>query len=749
MNSYDPDIANEPVFVLSDASDKRALARLTSSLKGMMRHLASSLGGIYFLPSLYGGLFLWLMFAQNPRLGAFALGGLVMSYGIARFLHLPQGGIGVTVVTANALMAAIAVGWLTAPLHMSVTAQIVFVILIVAMVSIVAAASWQALRKTSLPPLGLSYSLIAGILFSLFPEQTLQAAKATSMFASVAQLDNWFLIFLQSLGNVVYMPLPQVGLIVAISLLAWSRTMFVMGFVGWCAGLLVALSLESMGVNYLYLLAAHNYFFAGMVASSVILLPGRWSFVIAAGAGAGASLLAATFQHLLGQSGFAFLPLPSILMIWLVIGALAPAIEKHVFRRNEQLDMPPEEAWWRASYWAHRAGYPDPFVGVPVAGEVAIVQGFNGKFSHKGPWRHALDFQRPASDVDDSEYTSSTWGTPVYSPVAGMVEIAKDVIFDNRLGQCNYTDNWGNHIIIRLDNGGWLLLGHFRLGTIAFNPGARVVEGDYLGEIGNSGRSPYPHLHMQVQNSCELGAPTIPFRLANYIVRDPNDPSAPKWVASGLPAQGTLLKLGHRNNDVLSILSSVSPGEAVWHLEVSGKPSPKYRPRRIKTIERIEIALDEAGRHVFKDRAGNYLTISVDYDAWRIVECKPGRSLFLRLLALCSTAIPHASSKNMVWDEPLLLIPGGSFGWLALLLAPYRATNFDHAKSKCLHVPDSIDRRLTVETSFDGKASDYPAKVTSDWELLRGPTRLEADFLSGRISLVLQSFTPRLLLHHD
>ena len=247
----------------------------------------------------------------------------------------------------------------------------------------------------------------------------------------------------------------------------------------------------------------------------------------------------------------------------------------------------------------------------------------------------------------------------------------------------------------------------------------------------------------------ELGAPTIPFRLANYIVRDPNDPSVPKWVASGLPAQGTLLKIGHRNTDVLSILSSVSPGEAIWHLEVSGKTSPKYRPYRIKTIERIEIALDEAGRHVFKDKAGNYVTISVDYDAWRIVECKPGRSLFLRLLALCSTAIPHAASKNMVWDEPMLLIPGGSFGWLSLLLAPYRSTNFDHAKSKCLHVPDSIDRRLNIETSFDGKASDYPAKITSDWELLRGPTRLEADFQSGRISFVLQSFTPRLLVHQD
>ena len=167
------------------------------------------------------------------------------------------------------------------------------------------------------------------------------------------------------------------------------------------------------------------------------------------------------------------------------------------------------------------------------------------------------------SDSDQRTVTSERQLVPTRNQVI-VVELATDKTNDNEPGLANYAENWGNYIVIRLDKGGWLLLAHFRRATIAVSHGSRVVEGDYLGEVGNSGRSPYPHLHMQVQDGPEPGRPTIRFRLANFITRKNGEAEKLQWHASGVPVETTLLCAAQRNPNVFSILSSVSPGKAVW-----------------------------------------------------------------------------------------------------------------------------------------------------------------------------------------
>lgn len=717
---------------------------ILSKLKQFIRFLSMGLGSVFYIPSVSGGLLLWLVFAQELRYGLFVAAGLIISFGVISLLRLADSARSFANISANALLASIAVSWLTAKVDLSYQIEAGLLIFVVVMVTFVAAAMIRTLSNTNLPPFALGYSLVVGILFTLFPEWTSIAASSIPEFSENA---NWGLLFLRSLGTLLYMPVPQVGVIVGLAIFLWSRTMFLTGAVGWLAGISTALALHGLGVDYPFILSAHNYFIAGMLVGSVIFLPGRLSFVCAIIAGASASVFAAAFQNLFSGSGFAFLPLPSIATIWLAIGALAFAIEKRIVTRNDNFTIPPEESWWQRDYWARRAGYPDPYIGVPVEGRVEIIQGFDGKYSHKGLWSHALDFQRPASEISNTDIVKSTWGTPVYAPMAGIVEVSSDRTIDNQPGVSNYGENWGNYIIMRLDQGGWLLLGHFRQGSIVVHPGTCVTEGDYLGEIGNSGRSPYPHLHVQVQSSREPGAPTIPFRLANYLTHSKADPDVPYWNASGLPEEGTLLEVARRNQDVLSILTSISPGSAVWRFDINGKIPAKYRPSGDLAILKIDISLDEAGRHVFTDASGNYIVVSIDYDAWRIIECKPGKSPFLRLLAFAATSIPHAAQSSMIWDEPVLLSPDGLMSWWELAMAPYGRSGIDYAHSKCIAVPDLQSRALTIETVIESEKSQHPAKITSTYEFLRGPIELKAEFGEGDISLTLQSFEPHFSIH--
>jgi murein DD-endopeptidase MepM/ murein hydrolase activator NlpD len=58
----------------------------------------------------------------------------------------------------------------------------------------------------------------------------------------------------------------------------------------------------------------------------------------------------------------------------------------------------------------------------------------------------------------------------------------------------------GNHVTI--DNGHELIeLDHLRQSTVVVGTGDRVRSGDRIGEVGNSGNSAEPHLHIQASRN--------------------------------------------------------------------------------------------------------------------------------------------------------------------------------------------------------------------------------------------------------
>lgn len=105
---------------------------------------------------------------------------------------------------------------------------------------------------------------------------------------------------------------------------------------------------------------------------------------------------------------------------------------------------------------------------------------------------------------DPSEY--HTYDAPVLAPCDGSVVEALDGIRDMPVPQMDREHMLGNHVIIKCD-GFFVVLAHFRQGSVLVGKGQQVKAGDKLGRIGNSGNSAEPHLHIHAQRDMPAATP--------------------------------------------------------------------------------------------------------------------------------------------------------------------------------------------------------------------------------------------------
>lgn len=93
------------------------------------------------------------------------------------------------------------------------------------------------------------------------------------------------------------------------------------------------------------------------------------------------------------------------------------------------------------------------------------------------------------------------FGTDVLAPAAGIVHLARDGLADLAIGETlnDPQSLLGNHVVLKLPQGTFLVLAHLRQGSVAVKAGQTVMEGDLLGACGNSGNSSEPHIHVHHQ----------------------------------------------------------------------------------------------------------------------------------------------------------------------------------------------------------------------------------------------------------
>ncbi|HEY4931303.1 MAG TPA: peptidoglycan DD-metalloendopeptidase family protein [Terriglobales bacterium] len=178
---------------------------------------------------------------------------------------------------------------------------------------------------------------------------------------------------------------------------------------------------------------------------------------------------------------------------------------------------------------------------LPFNGDWFVYQG--GRFVYQNPnaykdaERYAMAFTvlkdgRPFSGDGTKNEQFYCYGQPVLAPADGTVVLVTDTYADNAPGRPEEVLPSGNRVMIAHGNQEFSLLMHLKQNSIKVKQGAKVKQGDVVGECGNSGVSPAPHLEYRLQNSRGRPLPqTLPAQFVDYVAD-----GAP--VAMGEPLRG-------------------------------------------------------------------------------------------------------------------------------------------------------------------------------------------------------------------
>lgn len=375
--------------------------------------------------------------------------------------------------------------------------------------------------------------------------------------------------FFQAFSAMVFQPGVAAGIWVFTMLVLCSPLGGLMASVGFASG---ACALHLMGwpmtagaMNW----CGFNFILAGVALGAGYQIPNKSSLVLAVVGSVLTAVVAVGLSMVMGWFGLAPGALPYNLVVLSLMVALRGLPNPRGILRSPWSTLQPETVARTAQVNAVR--FPDfhqAAIFLPWVGTRVVTQGFSGSQTHRGAWRHALDFEAPggagfwnASGGDLDEF--SVFGTPVHAPVSGWVVAAENGVADNPVGHNNPERNWGNHVVIRADVGFHVMLAHFQHGTLSVVPGQRVEVGALLGNCGNSGRSPVPHLHVHVQQEALPGSSTRNFVLKHYIELD-GASGREIYRLSGVPGQGSVLRSVNPSAGLHECFSGWLPGKMVY-----------------------------------------------------------------------------------------------------------------------------------------------------------------------------------------
>ena len=154
--------------------------------------------------------------------------------------------------------------------------------------------------------------------------------------------------------------------------------------------------------------------------------------------------------------------------------------------------------------------------------------------------RNALDIFRVvdgSSHRDDSKRLASyyAFGKPLLAPANGRITVLLDSRPDLAIGDSDRRHPEGNYLVMDIGGGRYVMMAHLEQGSARVEVGDRVRVGQRLAQVGNSGNTSEPHLHIQVQNVptfevSDAGVRTYPILFRNTVLVRGGDTHVPADV---------------------------------------------------------------------------------------------------------------------------------------------------------------------------------------------------------------------------
>ena len=342
----------------------------------------------------------------------------------------------------------------------------------------------------------------------------------TNIFAIEPVLPYWFSGYLKSLGTIFFLPDVRTGLVVMVTLALVSRIILLLSLVGYYSGTIITGLMIGSFEQAFANLSHFNFILIMIALGGIFLVPSLKSYLLALIAVLASTIILDSTQVFWASFGIPAFTLPFNLISLLFIYTLR--LLKCPLLSNTFLGTPEKnlDNYLSNSY---RFQGEETTINLPFVGEWTIWQGFEGKWTHQGSWKYAYDFI--IQDATGKSFRDSgvqleqyyAFKKPVFSPIRGRVTTVINDLPDNQIGNVDKINNWGNLIIIEDQRGYYIEISHLAHDSIRVVPGEWVEVGATLGLCGNSGYSPQPHIHIQVQTTGAVGAYTLPFSFSSFL----------------------------------------------------------------------------------------------------------------------------------------------------------------------------------------------------------------------------------------
>jgi urea transporter/murein DD-endopeptidase MepM/ murein hydrolase activator NlpD len=570
---------------------------------------------------------------------------ILLANGLALVLNLHRDTVREGFLGYNALLVGLAI---PAMFEFTPVLPVVLVMSIVAVVFLTAALRNAFGYQFNLPVLSVPFLLV-----------TYLTIAASPVFDTLHQNFDWIIdadqvvwmpdmieYYLRSLGAIFFVPNVISGLLIFSAILIFSRYAILLSLLGYFISWILMTYLFNLPHSDIYHYVAFNFMLTGIAIGGIWFVPQRASLILTVASIMITGAVLAGAVALLEPFNLPVLILPFNVTMFLVLYAMRQRTKDTEPKAVDFVAGSPEAN--REFYKMRIARFGSKFlmrIRVPFNGSWSCTQGVDGRHTHKGPWSHAFDFEviSPDGKMHDASgeevINYYCWKLPVLACADGLIVRVVNDVNDNKIDEINVVQNWGNLVIIEHAPGIYSKVCHLAKGSVTVHKGEHVRAGDRVGLCGNSGRSPRPHIHFQMQSTARIGAPTIYSEFHNVIVHG-NDLAL---TSVFIPKEGQRFRAIERQNEIANMFQFPMGNSYKCEVTVNGNTH----------TETIEPEIDIYGSNVLKSDNGAVLHYENNRNMFTVYDFQGPKDSALFAIYCCTPKVPFEEDYKLKFSDHL------------------------------------------------------------------------------------------------
>lgn len=680
--------------------------------------ILNSYSEIFFLSNPWTGLLLFLAVTiAKPSMSAAGLMCALSAYIFARFIGMKEEFLHSGFYTYNAILVGLSIGFICRITPLSILLLVCLGVMTFLVTGLLFNLFYSYLK---LPVLSLPFVIVSSIAYlasSKYSVLVVSTFHSHTISNYGLNIPIWIEGYFRALGAIFFLPHLWVGIAFATTIFISSPILFLLSLLGYYSGVLMTGLMTGAFNNAFTDITHFNHILTAMAIGGVFMASSPKSYLLSIIAVFTCTVLLDSIRTLWATYAIPVFTLPFNLVTMTFIYMLGIVSHPMMVR---YIQATPEATLDHFLTNSKRFTGKAVTLSLPFTGEWEVWQGFDGEWTHQGYGNHACDFlirdgggkshNRDGKRLEDYY----AFRKPVLSPISGQVVKIVNNLKDNLIGQVDRENNWGNLVILREERGFFIELSHFLQNSIKVNEGDRVVKGHILGLCGNSGNSPQPHIHIQVQELKNIGAQTLPFSFSCY-------ESKGRYYANNVPGKDDTVS-PIKVNDKLERKTSFIPGDE-YEYDV-------FRTNRI--IERLSFKVKTASDgtcYLDSGRGKMYFgKLEGTFYFYRVT----GKDPWLKYMMIAAARLPLCYKENLEWEDfiPSELLSGKTGNTINLLLGSFYHKKLSNRVNYVFMNENSIEGTITSSTGKILKKTVMELDESKGFKYIRvGDIELKRDTL--------------------